>query len=909
MNNPIQAMKKTTLPFYIILSLVVFNFLSCKTIPKDNNISSSKKSTINYDNATLFSETSPYLMPYNRIIDGAGKSVNYGNPDFENHSLDLVKIPNSDLIAVEDRYGIAIFNTKTQGLINRWTYSQVPDYKNLMSSFSGIKTIIFKDSTYIFWGTGGREKSTSYVMQALWDGKQIKLIKAFPFKAIAPATVSLPNEVAVREENNELFLYTVLNGNNQLVKLKVSNQEVMWVSSTGVAPYGLSLVDDKIFVTNWAGPKTNENDGLETAGVPWGSAYVNPKTGAMSRGTVSVFEEKTGKIIKEIEVGLHPNAIITSIDKQKIYVANGNSDNISVIDTKKLAVIDSIFVGLFNDHPDLIGSTPNALALNKTGNILYVANGLDNAIAVIELNKITDNQSVSKNVIKGFIPTQAYPSGIVVDENELYITNLEAIGARAEHEVKENVKAKRAYNSHKQLASVSFITLPNDKELQDYTEKVKNQSLYKRAKLSELIPRKNMAPKPVPERIGEPSVFKHVLYIIKENRTYDQVLGDMKEGDGMASLCIFGDSITPNLHSISREYLLLDNYHASGKSSAEGHHWASAGMVTDYTEKSVRAWFRSYPHVLYDAMVYNKKGLIWNNALDHGKTVKIFGEACTCEFDEKIYNWDNLYKLQQKGETFPFKNTTTISRVRPILSNDFPGCDNEAISDQMRADAFLKEFNTIANDPKGKLSNLMIMSLPNDHTSGMNPKFPTPRAMVADNDLAVGRIVEAVMKSRFADSTVIFISEDDSQNGWDHVSAYRTTGYVVSNYSRLQKTVHTNYNQTSLLRTIEQILGLPPMNIIDATASPMFDCFTDKPTATFKYSVKKNLVALDEMNKPVENQKGASLKFTNQSIKYAFDKIDRGNDNILNRILWFSMKPTKPYPSKLAGKGQDDEDD
>ena len=848
-------------------------------------------------------------MPYNRIIDGAGKSINYGNPDFENHSLDLVKIPNSDLIAVEDRYGIAIFNTKTQNLLNRWTYSQVPDYKNLMSSFSGIKTIIFKDSTYIFWGTGGREKSTSYVLQALWDGKQIKLIKAFPFKAITPATVSLPNEVAVREENDELFLYTVLNGNNQLVKLKVSNQEVMWTSSTGVAPYGLSLVDDKIFVTNWAGPKTNENDGLETAGVPWGSAYINPKTGAMSRGTVSVFEEKTGKIIKEIEVGLHPNAIITSIDKQKIYVANGNSDNISVIDTKKLAVIDSIFVGLFNDHPDLIGSTPNALALNKTSNILYVANGLDNAIAVIELKKNTDNQSVNKNVIKGFIPTQAYPSGIVVDENELYITNLEAIGARAEHEVKENAKAKKAYNSHKQLASVSFITLPNDKELQDYTEKVKNQSLYKRARLSELIPRKNMAPKPVPERIGEPSVFKHVLYIIKENRTYDQVLGDMKEGDGMASLCIFGDSITPNLHSISREYLLLDNYYVSGKSSAEGHHWASAGMVTDYTEKSVRAWFRSYPHVLYDAMVYNKKGLIWNNALDHGKTVKIFGEACTCEFDEKIYNWDNLYKLQQKGETFPFKNTTTISRVRPILSNDFPGCDNEAISDQMRADAFLKEFNTITNDPKGKLPNLMIMSLPNDHTSGMNPKFPTPRAMVADNDLAVGRIVEAIMKSRFADSTVIFISEDDSQNGWDHVSAYRTTGYVVSNYSRLQRTVHTNYNQTSLLRTIEQILGLHPMNIIDATASPMFDCFTDKPTATFKYSVKKNLVALDEMNKPVENQKGASLKFTNQSIKYAFDKIDRGNDNILNRILWFSMKPTKPYPSKLAGKGEDDEDD
>jgi hypothetical protein len=247
--------------------------------------------------------------------------------------------------------------------------------------------------------------------------------------------------------------------------------------------------------------------------------------------------------------------------------------------------------------------------------------------------------------------------------------------------------------------------------------------------------------------------------------------------------------------------------------------------------------------------------------------------------------------------------------VRPILSQNFPGCDNENISDQMRADAFLKEFKNIESDPKGTLPNLMIMSLPNDHTSGMNPKFPTPRAMVADNDLAVGRIVEAVMNSRFADSTVIFISEDDSQSGWDHVSAYRTTGYVVSRYSRLKKTVHTNYNQTSLLRTMEQILGLSPMNIIDATASPMFDCFTDTPDRNFKFSVKKNLIPLDEMNKPAKDQRGSSLKMTNQSIKYAFDRIDRGKDDILNRIIWYSVKGNTAYPAHYAGSADDDDDD
>lgn len=899
-------MKKKHILF--LCAITCFCLIGCKSFKRNDTFQSVNQSGLRYDDTTLFAEKSPFLMPYNRIIDGAGESVNFGSAAVENHSLDLVMIPNTALVVVEDRYGLAVFNTQTHALVNRWTYAETPQYKNSMSSFSGIKTIVFKDSTYIFWGAGGRDMPNSYVIQAVWDGQKIKFIKAFPFKAVAPAKIALPNEVAVQEEKGQLFLYTVLNGNNQIAKIDVATEGVVWTTKTGVAPYGLRIVDNLAFVTNWAGPETNLSDGLETAGVPWGSAYIDPKTGALSRGTVSVFDIKTGQLQKEINVGLHPNVLISSADKQFVYVANGNSDYISVIDTKNLTVVDSIFVGLFKDNEQLIGSTPNALALDNTGGILYVANGLDNAIAVVQLGKRAYTEGVGESRIKGFIPTQAYPSGIVFNKNELYITNLEAIGARAALKVEEQAKAEKAFNSHHQLASVSFIPLPNDAQLSVFTEKVKNQSLYKRAKLAELLPRKNIAPRPVPERIGEPSVFKHVLYIIKENRTYDQVLGDMKEGDGMASLCIFGDSVTPNLHQISRDYLLLDNYHVSGKSSAEGHHWASAGMVTDYTEKSVRAWFRSYPHVLYDALVYNKKGLIWNNALDHGKTVRIYGEACTCEFDSKTYNWRNLYEKQQKNETFPYKNTTTISRVRPILAMDFPGCDDENISDQMRADAFLKEFKTRESDPKGQLPNLMIMSLPNDHTVGMNPNFPTPRAMVADNDLAVGRIVEAIMSSRFADSTVIFISEDDSQSGWDHVSAYRTTGYVVSKYSRLQKTVHTNYNQTSLLRTIEQILGLPPMNIIDATASPMFDCFSENKDVNFKYKAKKNLIALDEMNKPAKDQKGASLKYTNQSMQYAFHFIDRGHDDILNRILWFSVKGNAPYPAHLAGKDDDDDD-
>lgn len=592
-------------------------------------------------------------------------------------------------------------------------------------------------------------------------------------------------------------------------------------------------------------------------------------------------------------------------------MANGNSDYVSVLDAQSQQVTDSIFVGLFNRGNGYIGSTPNALAINPEGTTLYVANGLDNAVCVVELGRKASAAGGTDHRIKGYIPTQAYPSGLVLTNQELYVTNLEAVGARIANPVDQGRRkgSLNAYNSHKQLASVSFIPLPDEAQLTAYTEKVKQQSLQFRLALTELTPRPNVAPRPVPERIGEPSVFKHVLYIIKENRTYDQVLGDMPGGQGSPDLCIFGDSITPNQHRLAQDYVLLDNYHVSGKSSAEGHHWASAAMVTDYTEKSVRAWFRSYPHVLYDAMVYDKKGLIWNNAMDHGKTVRIYGEACTCHFDAKQHDWRRLYQLRQEGKSFAYTNTTTISRVRPVLAMNFPGCDDETVSDQMRADAFIRELADANANPNADLPNLMVMSLPNDHTAGLNPAFPTPRAMVADNDLAVGRIVDAITHSRFAASTVIFITEDDSQAGWDHISAYRTTGFIISPYSRLQKTVHTNYNQTSMVRTMEQILGLPPMNVIDATALPMFDCFNQKPDFTFAYRTQPNKVTLTEMNPAPTGLKGAALRFANQSIRHGFYQIDRGHDDLLNRILWFSAKGKKRYPAELAGAEDDDDDE
>ncbi|MGI8636820.1 MAG: alkaline phosphatase family protein, partial [Segetibacter sp.] len=262
------------------------------------------------------------------------------------------------------------------------------------------------------------------------------------------------------------------------------------------------------------------------------------------------------------------------------------------------------------------------------------------------------------------------------------------------------------------------------------------------------------------------------------------------------------------------------------------------------------------------------------------------------------------------GKPIEFKNVSTISRLRPIMSQTYPCYDGQKINDQTRADDFVKELRSIEKMPGDQLPQLMILALPADHTAGTREGFPTPRAMVADNDLALGKIIEALTKSRFWDSTAVFVTEDDSQSGWDHVSAYRTTGFVVSPYSRLGKTVHTNYNQTCIIRTIEQILGIPPMNQFDATALPMFDCFSGNFNKT-SYSFLKNNIPLDEMNKATASLKGKAKKYSKLSSLPEFDHIDGGNDDLLNRILWFAAKGNTPYPKKmiLPKKERKDDDD
>ena len=839
-------------------------------------------------------------LPYNRRISSAGNVFTFGDSILENHTLDLTLLPDKKNIAIEDRYGFAVFNSQTKKLVTRWSFRNANQKKNLMSTYSGITSVLHNDKTYIIWGAAS-SGGESAIMIAEWANEKVNSVTSIPIEKKAPAKLALPNQVVTNLEEGELYIYTVLNGNNELIKIRFDDQKLMWSVPTEAAPYGLCIINKMAYITNWAG-KIPSDLTKESAGIPWGAAYTEPSTGATMKGTLSIFEISNGKRVNDILLGFHPNTIISSPDKKLLYITNSNNDEISVINVAKQKLIESIPVGLFNGKKiNFIGSSPNALCIDSTGKTLYVANGMDNAIAIVKLGKSDVSQGRDKTTIQGYIPTEAYPSGVLIHNNNIYITNLEARGASVYTDARDieqpSGKFEKGFAIHQQLASFSVIPIPTNKMLYGFTESVKKMNFYERMNQVFQTPRKNMLAVPVPERIGEPSVFKHVIYIIKENKTFDQVFGDIDKGNGDEKLCIYGEKVTPNQHQLANDFCLLDNYYASGKSSAEGHSWADAGIVTDWVEKNVRAWFRSYPHRLEDALVYHKKGFLWNNALDHGKIVRIYGEACLSHYTGKI-DWESIYKRYKRQEQLNISNTSTIARIRPVISPDYPDCDNINFTDQIRADVFIKEWKSFEKMNGDQLPNLMILSLPNDHTAGMSSSFPTPRAMVADNDLALGRIIETISTSRFWDSTVVFVTEDDSQSGWDHVSPYRTTGIIISPYTIQNKLVHTNYNQTSMVRTIEQILGIPPMNVIDATALPMFDCFENKKNR-YQYLTKANTISLNEMNKPLNQLSSRAFKFAKLSEISAFKEVDGGDDDTMNQILWYAAKGNEPYPQFL----------
>lgn len=848
-------------------------------------------------------------LPYDRFIQPAGMQIRFGNDSLENHALDGALSPDGKWFAVMERYSIVFISTTDNKVKFILENKSHPYFRGSMNTFSGITWHKGGDNTFVYWSAADKDRKRSFVMWAKWDGVKAELSGIFSYIPDEEADVALPNEILITTESSKDYLYVVLNGNNKVIKQDLNTGDTIWVTDPGVAPYGISIASGKLYVTNWAG-RHPENGDKDIAGVPWGVARVNNISGGGStrEGSVTVIDPSSGKIIKEIAVGLHPNEIISDKNGKYVYVTNSNSDDISVICASSDEVTETISTRLQPGTNPFFGDSPNGLCLSSDGKTLYAANGMDNALAVISLGKDVSGRGCrKKSVITGFIPTGAYPTALsILNPGHLYVCNLESETASIglPHEKSINL----VYNSHHMMASVSVISIPGKKDLRAYTDTVIALNGLSRAAEVRLKPRENSAPKPVPDRIREPSVFKHVLYIIKENRTYDQILGDMSQGDGDTALCVYGYDITPNTHKLCEEFILLDNFHVSGKCSAEGHQWTDASIVTDYIEKNIRAWFRSYAHVQTDALVYAPTGFLWDNALRNNRSVKIYGEASVPVLDSKL-KWTDIYNKYKNGEKIEFYNHTTIEPVKNILSQTFPSFGNHEFTEAIRADALIKDLNNYESMPGDQLPELMIVALPNDHTAGTRPGYPTPRAMVADNDLALGRIVEAFSRSRFWENTVIFVVEDDSQGGWDHVSAYRTVSLVISPYSRLKSVNHSYYTQPSMVRTIEQILGLPPMNIQDAIANTMTECFGNSPDLT-PYTAIPNKIPIDEMNPQLLSLKGRDLYYARKSMLPEFDGIDAGNDDLLNRILWYAAKGNMPYPSRYAeAKSNEEEDD
>jgi len=704
-------------------------------------------------------------------------------------------------------------------------------------------------------------------------------------------------------------LYVCGNLSNRLLELDAETGAVLRTFDAGVAPYDVVLAGDKAYVSNWGGRRPGPGDLTGPAGRGT-TVRVDAGKRIACEGSVSVVGLGAGAAAADISVHLHSSALALSPDGRYLVCANAASDNLSVIDVRKDAVIETIWVKA--SPADLFGASPNALAFAKDGKTLYVANGTQNAVAVVRFRP-----AGRASKLLGLIPTGWFPGAVLFDARRSGLAVANIKGHAAEPKL-DKATGGTGFNSHQYSGSVSLIPLPKRRELKRLTAAVYENYHRDRIARAAARPRTGRAPRPVPERIGEPSVFKHVVYVIKENRTYDQVLGDVATGNGDPSLVLFGERATPNQHKMVREFALLDNTYCSAILSADGHQWSTTAFGTDYLEKSFAGWPRSYPDGMspdeIDALAYAPSGFLWDNARRHGVSMWNFGEFTMhdCGWQDRARKGEPQWKdywdeyLHGRGEVV-IRSVPGIETIAPFSPTDTVGW-NMAVPDQWRARYIVNRIE--AWDRAGAMPQLIFICLPDDHTSGARAGSPTPEACAADNDLAFGRIVEAFGRSRFWKETVIFGIEDDPQNGFDHVSGYRTTAYCVSPYTKRGAVVSTQYNTTSLLRTIEQILGLPPMNQFDAAATPMFDCFTDAPDFR-PFEAVPNIVPLDEMNPEPKAIKDPVLRRDAVlSARLNFRRVDACPEDALNRILWHAVKGTSaPYPSWAVTLAPGDDDD
>jgi YVTN family beta-propeller protein len=868
-----------------------------------------------------------------QVITPAGTQVDLGirvrakaialNPNLNTHTAAVLTLGASEAVEV--------FDTNTGAVLQNY----VPFGHDSSGSYSGIA--YSADGKYLLFSQDSSNVTIANVTGdgLLEDNAQVSVppdssfITCFPNSPIGPyarpcatfysPSTSYPGGVAFSKDGKSA--YALLNQNDTLTRIDLTAKPPKQAGQirVGNAPHSI-VIDNNgatAYISNEGGRPATETDfQIYSAGT---EIVADPVVGAAITGTVSVVDLSSMQVTGTISTGLHPTGM--AFYGRHLLVANAYSDTISVIDTASNEVERTIDLGLPirvpGDRRPAYGAGPNSIAVDAKRGVAYVALYNANAIGVVDLS------NGARNPVRGMIPVAYAPSSVVLDEanNTLLVANDKGIGARYSFETDYGVTD---YNTHQDNGTVSIVPVPDSGTLATMTKQVLENNHWDLVQNIKSAAGGNPHAKPVaiPAKIGDPSLIKHVFLIIRENRTYDQMLGDVAAGNGDPSLAVFGGKDTPNAHKLLKRFPLFDNFYDPSRQSADGHQWISEGMAPYADDIQSPDWNRSYPGGnAGDAMAYQKKGFLWSEATAKGLPVKIYGEYV--ENDTFLQpngstsepSWSDFYADAKKFEaglenTLYYQNTVQAESSVPAVSNylitNFPQFDL-GIPDQFRVDLWVQDFKK--DLVAGKVPALSILWIMDDHTGGP----PTPDAEQADNDLAVGRIIDYISHSNVWSSSAIFLEEDDAQNGVDHVDGHRSPGYIVSPYAvQYGPTDHTYYTQVNMTRTIEQILGLRPMNQFDLVASPMRTAFVqgEAPEDNFKpWRHVPNQVPLDEGviasavdktgSPAVQALRKAWLEKKAQIFAGKLTKPDSEDPDTVNHLNWYlSTGFKRPYPGE-----------
>ena len=774
------------------------------------------------------SNPSSVLLPNGWSLSPAGRSIQLGELP-----LNIQFSRSKKLMAVTNNG----FGKQSIQLIDPVTEKTLHE-QPIAKAWYGLKFSADEKKLYVSGANDNIILIYPIINRKLGTADTIVLGKAWPEEKISPTGLEL--------HDSENRLYVVTKEDNSLYVFDIKAKKLLQKVNLGAEAYSCILSTDKtkLYISLWGADK------------------------------LLVFDTSTNELISEIRTESHPNEIIQNGNGKYLFVANANDNSVSVIDTQSGKVIEVISTALYSTK--LTGSTTNGLALSEDDKILYVANADNNCLAVFDVSNPGKSRS------KGFIPTGWYPTNVRVAGKKIFVSNGKGFHSMANPNGPQPVKKSDNSGLHTGIreqkevqyigglfkGTLSIIDQPGNSELQEFSKQVYANTPY--TKQSEVLS-KGLKNNPVPSAPGALSPIKYVFYVIKENRTYDQVFGDIKEGNGDSTLCIFPERVTPNHHALAREFVLLDNFYVDAEVSADGHNWSMAAYATDYVEK---VWPTSYSSRggTYDyegtrKIGHPRDGYIWDYCKRAGISYRSYGQ-------------------------FTDKNGATIKSLVGNIAERFQPY-NLDIKDIDRISEFKTDFDSLL--AMNAVARFNTIRIGNDHTSGQRIGKPTPTAQVADNDLALGMLVEHISNSSIWKESAIFVLEDDAQNGPDHVDAHRSPAFVISPYVKRNSVNSTMYSTSGMLRTMELILGLPPMSQYDAAAVPLSTCFTSQPD--FKpYKSKPANVDLEQKNM-VWN------KSAERSQHWNFAREDAAPDLDLNEVVWKSVKgedSVMPAPRRSA---------